>query len=222
MSTASAESEPSPTLTAKQAQGERSREEILEAAEALMSAKGYAATSISDLAKASGLPASSIYWHFGSKSGVLGAVMERGATRFFHDRTLLDPDGDPDPRTRLAAMLGNCAEVIGTHPRFLRLCMLLLLGSEGEHAQQAVVDRVRAEAKQVLGLGLRNAYAEWGPEVAGAVAEHLVDYLLASWDGLFIATQAGDARSTSVLIEQMVDSVHRLAETVRNGVPPSG
>ena len=215
MSTAPAGSGTSPTLTAKQAQGERSREEILEAAEALMSAKGYAATSISDLAKASGLPASSIYWHFGSKSGVLGAVMERGAQRFFDDPTLAQGSDDPEPRHRLAVLLGNSAEIIAAHPQFLRLFMLLLLGSEGEHAQQDVVHRVRAEGKKVLGNGLRAAYTPWGPAVADAVAGDLVDYLLATWDGLFIAMQAGDARSTTVLIEHMVDSVHRLAERVR-------
>lgn len=45
----------------------------------LMATRGYDGTSISALAKSSGLPASSIYWHFGSKEGVLKAVMERGA-----------------------------------------------------------------------------------------------------------------------------------------------
>ena len=69
--------------TRKQLQGENSRELILDATERLMGTRGYAATSISDICKACGLPASSIYWHFGSKDGVLAAVMERGATRFF-------------------------------------------------------------------------------------------------------------------------------------------
>jgi AcrR family transcriptional regulator len=215
MTTAAAGSGSSPTLTAKQAQGERSREEILEAAEALMSAKGYAATSISDLAKASGLPASSIYWHFGSKSGVLGAVVERGAQRFFHDRAGAGSSDDPEPRNRLAGLLGNGARIISIHPQFLRLLMLLLLGSDGEHAQQDVVGRVRAEGKKVLGIDLRSAYLPWGPEVADAVSERLVDYLLATCDGMFIAMQAGDARSTETVIEQTVDSVHRLAERIR-------
>lgn len=67
----------------KQQQGERSRESILDATERLMATKGYAATSISDIRDACGLAPSSIYWHFGSKEGVLAAMMERGAQRFF-------------------------------------------------------------------------------------------------------------------------------------------
>ena len=69
--------------TRKQAQGDNSRGLILDTTERLMGTRGYAATSISDICKACGLPASSIYWHFGSKDGVLAAVMERGAARFF-------------------------------------------------------------------------------------------------------------------------------------------
>src|SRR5687767_10421400 len=71
------------SMTKRQQQGQSSRELILDATERLMATRGYAATSISDIRSACGLPASSIYWHFGSKEGVLAAVMERGADRFF-------------------------------------------------------------------------------------------------------------------------------------------
>lgn len=67
----------------KQRQGENSREQILDATERLMSTQGYAATAITHIRRETGLPASSIYWHFGSKEGVLAAVMERGAQRYF-------------------------------------------------------------------------------------------------------------------------------------------
>src|SRR5687768_185324 len=89
----------------KHGQGARSREEILDAAERLMGAHGYAATSISALAKASGLPPSSIYWHFGSKSGLLGAVMERGAWRFFDAAIPSTMEDLPEPRERLGRMI---------------------------------------------------------------------------------------------------------------------
>src|SRR6476620_6213468 len=69
--------------TKKQQQGEQSRALILDATERLMATRGYAATSISDIRKACGLPPRSLYWHFGSKEGVLAAVMQRGADRFF-------------------------------------------------------------------------------------------------------------------------------------------
>jgi AcrR family transcriptional regulator len=59
-------------------QGERSRAAILDSALSLLSQRGYAGMAISALSKMSGLPASSIYYHFQSKHGVLAAVLERG------------------------------------------------------------------------------------------------------------------------------------------------
>ena len=62
--------------------GARSREAVLDAAERLIAAHGYDAATVAALVKEAGLPASSIYHYFGSKEGVLVAVMERGAERF--------------------------------------------------------------------------------------------------------------------------------------------
>src|SRR4051794_17938334 len=115
--------------TAKQAQGARSREDILDAAERLMGTRGYAATRISTLAKASGLPASSIYWHFGSKSGVLGAVMERGSRRFFAATASHRLDHSAQPPERLRPLWGPSTTSIGDHPPFLPLVPAPLLGA---------------------------------------------------------------------------------------------
>ena len=63
--------------------GARSREAVLDAAERLIADQGYDAATIAALVDEAGLPASSIYHYFGSKQGVLLAVMERGAERYF-------------------------------------------------------------------------------------------------------------------------------------------
>ncbi|GAA5023139.1 TetR/AcrR family transcriptional regulator [Streptomyces siamensis] len=55
--------------------GVRSRDAILDTASELMSQHGYAATSISMISTACGLPTSSIYWHFGSKEGIYVAML---------------------------------------------------------------------------------------------------------------------------------------------------
>ena len=200
--------------TKRHLQGERSREDILDAASALMSAKGYVGTSMSDLVKLSGLPASSIYWHFESKAGVLGAVMERGASRFFEAGAAFTPPPGPDPREKLLALLRHSDATVREHPEFLRLFMLLLLGSEGE-SQREVVERVRAEAQVRLHRALLMCYAVWGEEVAAAVAEHLSALALVLFDGVFIAHQAESAAPHDRLVEQMVDSIHALATGIR-------
>jgi TetR/AcrR family transcriptional regulator, acrAB operon repressor len=58
-------------------QAERSRERLIEAATGLFAARGYRATSVQAIAEAAGISRGSIFWHFGSKEGLLWAVVER-------------------------------------------------------------------------------------------------------------------------------------------------
>ena len=61
-------------MNKRQQLGAESREKILDAAERLLSQRGYTGTTISQLSKDSGLPVASIYWHFNNKVGVLAAA----------------------------------------------------------------------------------------------------------------------------------------------------
>ncbi|GAB2855675.1 hypothetical protein GCM10022221_64040 [Actinocorallia aurea] len=48
-----------------------------------MSERGFAGTPVSVVCREAGVPAPSVYWYFGSKDGLLAAVMERGAAWWF-------------------------------------------------------------------------------------------------------------------------------------------
>jgi AcrR family transcriptional regulator len=168
--------------TKKQLQGESSRELILDATERLMGTRGYAATSVSDICKACGLPASSIYWHFGSKEGVLAAVMERGATRFF---AAIPPRDDA---IGVEDQFAATARLLAHHPDFLRLFYLLSLERADDPAVGALVRRVRDNAI----AGFRGAIAALVPaDTPAAKADRVVDELtamaVALSDGVFIA-----------------------------------
>jgi AcrR family transcriptional regulator len=170
-------------LTKKQLQGENSREQILDAAEKLMSTRGYAATSISDIRKACGLPPSSIYYHFGSKEGVLAAVMERGANRFFTAIPSWDEAGGK-PETRLTATAGLLAQ----HPEFLRLFYLLSLERNDDPAVAEVVRSVRDTAiagfRDVIGHLLPDGTP---PAKAKRALAELTAFAVAYSDGVFFA-----------------------------------
>jgi AcrR family transcriptional regulator len=165
--------------TRKQQQGEQSRELILDATERLMATRGYAATSISDIRKACGLPPSSIYWHFGSKEGVLAAAMQRGADRFF----AAIPTSE-DAETQLAVLSTLQAQ----HPDFLRLFYMLSLERGNDPAVAAVVRRVRDTAI----ARFRNAItqllpADAPPSKADRVVTELTALAVALSDGVFFA-----------------------------------
>ena len=165
--------------TKKQQQGEQSRELILDATERLMATRGYAATSINDIRKACGLPPSSIYWHFGSKEGVLAAVMERGAKRYF---AAIPTEADFE--RQLAAVI----ELQEQHPEFLRLFLLLSLERSHDPAVTEVLRRVRDQAI----TRFRDAIAQLMPDdVPPAKTRRVVTELAAIAtalsDGIFLA-----------------------------------
>src|SRR5437899_10149649 len=104
--------------------GVKSRELVLDAAERVMAEHGYDGTSVARVVKEAGIPISSVYHYFGSKDGVLLAVMERGADRFFADL----PDVDERIGTaeeHLAAMIAALEAALDEHPDFLKLVVVM-------------------------------------------------------------------------------------------------
>ncbi len=167
--------------------GEASREAILDAAEELMAAHGFAAASISSLEKSSGLPASSIYWHFGSKDGVLLAVMQRGADRFFAS---LPHAGDfgGTPLERIDAALAAAARLLDEHPQFLQLVITLGLQHAGGDPQVVKLVRdVRRRARERFEEALAPVLEALPPAKGRPGAAELARFGLALVDGAFVA-----------------------------------
>lgn len=168
-----------PAPTKKQQQGEQSRELILDATERLMATRGYAATSINDIRKACGLPPSSIYWHFGSKEGVLAAVMERGANRFF---AAIPTSEDAEGQLAVLSTLQS------QHPDFLRLFYMLSLERGTDPAVAAVIRRVRDTAIGRFRDAITPLLPAGVPPVkAERVVTELTTMAVALSDGVFFA-----------------------------------
>ena len=174
-------------MDGRRVRGQRSRVEILDTASRLMSQHGYDGTSIALISKESGLPTGSIYHHFGSKSAILAAVMERGAQRFF-EAAAYEPSTSSDPHDRLAHALEAARKSLAENEEFLRLLILLLLSNDNDEAR-TVVRRVRAEGRERLRLMIQDAFLPEGERAARQVADQLIDFALATFDGIFIAAQ---------------------------------
>lgn len=67
--------------------GERSRMRILDAAARLLSCRGYAATTLTDIAGAAEMQAGSLYYHFDSKDAIVEEVLSVGID---HARAAID------------------------------------------------------------------------------------------------------------------------------------
>ena len=88
----------------RRARGVDKREQILDAAAGLIGRVGYAAASTRAVAAAAEVPLSLVHYHFGSRAGLLTAVLERENSRLLErQRELFAGDGSLADRWRAAA-----------------------------------------------------------------------------------------------------------------------
>jgi AcrR family transcriptional regulator len=179
----------------------RSRELVLDAAERVMATDGFEAATLVRVVAESGIPMSSVYHYYGSKDGILLAVMERGAERFFADL--------PDPDIRLGAAAEHLRQVVATvvttlehHPSFLRLLIVFAIQpprSEGGNVD-AVVGRVRELA---LGRLRKQISIAFGDDPGAARTDQLARFALAAFDGAFVASQTDPGATLGPLLEPL-------------------
>ncbi len=98
--------------------GELTAERILDAAEALFAEKGFAGTTLRDVATAVGLRIPSLYNHFESKESLYAAVLRRGLGPVL--RGLADRASGQAPR-EAAPFIGELMELLVRRPNLARL-----------------------------------------------------------------------------------------------------
>jgi AcrR family transcriptional regulator len=195
--------------------GQRSRQEILDAASRVMSAYGYAGTSMSALVEATGIPKSAIYHHFGSKAGLLAEVMAGGARGFFAAmrEAHQNPPQGGTPRERLGWYLKKTGEVFEHRENFLRLLLVMVMSNEAaEPEAMQIVIEVRNEGRNYMREMVRNAFSVLGEDLASHVADDLAHFGMLGFDGAFISLQSGDNRSMEKHMEQLTEAMIALGE----------
>ncbi|HKV21535.1 MAG TPA: TetR/AcrR family transcriptional regulator [Mycobacterium sp.] len=190
----------------KRADGELSRERILDAATVIAAERGYEGTSIGLVSKSCGLPASSIYWHFTDKDDLIAAVIERSFGAWFAAWQLPE-HGNAEERFRALAVA--TAKAYLDSPDFIRLGLMLALERRPVEARgRTMFIRVRAQAFAQLLAYLSDVM----PELSEADAQRMAEYTVAGADGLFIAKEiGGDAVDLIALFEVHGRSMYDIA-----------
>ena len=202
----------------RHAQGDESRERILDATIEIASLRGYQGTSIAEVSKRSGLPASSIYWHFKDKDDLIAAVIQRSFDTWLRT-TIVVSIRRPgvDAREHLVTSMGNQAAALVASPEFLRLGLMLALEQHPkEPSARALFLQVRAQAFSVMTDSFERTLAEVHGTSDPALARRIAALTMAAADGLFIAQQvdpdAMDLVDEFELLAQMImDMVERVA-----------
>ncbi|MEE6137890.1 TetR/AcrR family transcriptional regulator [Mycobacterium sp. 050128] len=167
------------------ANGEQSRERILDAATEVATERGYEGTTISLVSKKSGLPPTSIYWHFTDKDDLIAAVIERSFGRWL---AALDLPGEAMVRERVVDLGTQVAKALLDAPDFIRLGLMLAL------ERRPVEPRAREMFLQVRDRAFHRfetIVRDVAPDLDQDSVRLLTTYAIAGADGLFIAKEVG-------------------------------
>lgn len=130
---------------------ESSRSSILEAARRLFLEHGFAGTSMSEVAKASGVTKSLIHHHFGTKDA-LWQMVKRASFEAYHAKQKELLAVQPlTIETAKASMLIYFG-FLGDNPQVLRLMWWMLLGEEDDRSNELVAELGDLGVAQIRGL----------------------------------------------------------------------
>ncbi|MER5755330.1 TetR/AcrR family transcriptional regulator [Streptomyces sp. NPDC002088] len=204
-----------PDSSATEAAGSRMR--ILSAAAEIAAERGYEGTSIARVCKRSGLPVSSLYWHFKDKDELLAAVVEHSFEQWSATQATWEPA--PDPAGRAAGLRATLTRSLGslaTAPDFLRIGHLLALEQrEAEPTARVLFLDVRHRVlRSMAGWFTANLDTDL-TDHAPDLPLQLAMLLMAFSDGLFIAEQVGDDWELDTYVEVIVEVIQAVIANAR-------
>ncbi|MEW6774672.1 MAG: TetR/AcrR family transcriptional regulator [Bdellovibrionota bacterium] len=201
--------------TARRRPARPSKERILSTAARLFARKGYAATSVDEVAAAAKTSKSSIYWHFKSKEDILLALLTQ-STSAWVSQALDVVAAIERPEEKLPAVLRNAERQMTGSRDTLRLLIGMICERGEVHPRtRAALQAIYREFREVIARELKAAFPYLTPDLV-RLASVLI---LAAFDGMFIQWQlepeAVDPKKVFAQIESALDPVVRLA-TVPN------
>ena len=117
--------DPTPQTAADQ--DERVRTRLLNAAVRVFDRKGYAAASVREVAEMAGVTKPAVYYHFGSKEGLLLAILHQAERQLTHtlEQAALRPGS---ARERIVALCEDIYALFGQHVPLARVAHAVFLG----------------------------------------------------------------------------------------------
>ncbi len=201
-----------PRTERRSRQGAESRLRILEATFALAHELGYRGTSIAKVVERSGLPASSVYWHFADKDALFEAVIQHSFDQWRATmRGSLAPaqGGRAAPSVAPRAGIRAAIDSIAASPEFWRLGLMLSL------ERHPVERKARRRFKAIRRRVIDSVAAVWRRVLPAGHAAHLPELLarfsMATADGLFVSAQIDGDGDTKRLADLLADSLEAAA-----------
>lgn len=201
------------------------RDAILEAAADAFLSRGYAATSIDDIADRLGASKGRVYHYFRTKGDIFVGI-HRKALEIMLDNVRRDADASATPTTRLRCMAATHARLMMDESGFMRLAAQLAemqLAGEGRTRQSdidevyALRDEYEAMFEAVISEGM--AAGEFVDGDPGVVTKAVLGSL--NWISVWYRPRSGNAsRRSRDIAEAMADYVTRGVGGRSDGLRP--
>jgi AcrR family transcriptional regulator len=181
--------------------GERSRQKILDAAAEISAERGYDGTSIAEISRRCGLPASSIYWHFEDKDDLMSTVIEDSFDAWNKG---WDVPAEDNILAELFAIAEQLIGALRAHPEFLHLGLPLALQKRQDNPRPR---RMYLQMRENLTARLHTIGSTHFAHVPEERRDVIITYLIAGAEGLIIAHELDPESDIDALLELHAQSV---------------
>ncbi|MFM6848156.1 MAG: TetR/AcrR family transcriptional regulator [Terrabacter sp.] len=197
-------------------QGDESRLAILEATLSIAAERGYDGTTVALVQEATGLPASSIYWHFGSKDQLLAATLEHSYRSWRATAPTWVAGAEPEHfADRIEKRFAAAAQSLTTSPQFWALGLLLTLQ---QRVKEPAARRLYAEVRHETEVAIRDW---WATVLAPAAVEadpelttRLARFHMMLMDGLFLQVRSTNPKDIKRLVSRVAQGLGQHLESL--------
>lgn len=155
---------------------------LLEAAKQLVTERGYAGTSVRELAAAAGTNLGAVNYHFGSRENLLNEAMLEVFKEWAGRSAEVDVDPEAEPLKQLAERSRPMVEgIAAAQPAFVMALEALLQSRRSPELHSRIVEHY-AELRRMAMQGM--AETERGRELPPRFLEVVASYMIAVADGL--------------------------------------
>jgi AcrR family transcriptional regulator len=154
------------TADRRRLKGLESRDRILDSALELFSQRGYAATGVSGIVKGAGIEKSALYWHFGSKEGLLAALFDRMDAEFVEGILKRAVGSDVRPEQGLDLFVDGLRQIVEQSGHIVRLLLSVSIERSQVSAEtRAAMERVFERTRLAVAHGFEQALGVKLPDV---------------------------------------------------------
>lgn len=150
----------------RRVKGNESRDRILDSALELFSQQGYAATGVSGIVRGAGIEKSALYWHFGSKEGLLAALFDRMDAEFVERILKRAVGSDVGPEQGLDLFVEGLEQIVVQSGHIVRLLLSVSIErSKVSPETRASMERVFERTRLAVAHGFEQSLGVKLPDV---------------------------------------------------------